>query len=278
MSRSIQFQEYPIFVTENTEYWEAKMKFRYRKGSHPIWIMIAPLNGRFSFAVDDVAGELTAGDILFVPPNAEFSREILDPLSFFYVTFIDRGTEFLETQRIVKLLSEQYGYKFTTPEQDRLFNNYRQMLNLYGKNASISLKWMTHFVSDIWLLFCREAELLHQNKNTTRDSLMKKAKDRIDQQAFHDDIKMKDIAQLFDLHPVQFTRRFKKAFGMSPSYYLSSVRIENAKLLLIQTDYTLDHIARLCGYSNGFYFSRIFTQYTKMNPSTFRNTHTVQVL
>lgn len=271
MSKSIQFQEYPIFVLANPEYWEKKSKFRFPFGRLPIWTLIANIDGRFSFTVNQVSGESTLGDILLVPPNMDFYREIIDPLSFFYIRFIHRAADSPEERKTIEILADLYGYKYTTPEQDRLFNNYRHLLSLYEKHDDNSRKWITHFVSDIWLLFCQEAETLVQTKNTL-DPLMKKAKDRIDQKAFSD-IKIRDIAKFFDLHPVQFTRRFQKSFGMSPSHYLSSVRIENAKLLLTQTDYTIDHIAQLCGYNNGFYFSRIFTQYTKMNPSIFRNAH-----
>jgi AraC-like DNA-binding protein len=43
----------------------------------------------------------------------------------------------------------------------------------------------------------------------------------------------------------------------------------------VQTEYTLDHIARLCGYENGFYFSRVFTHYSKVNPSQYRKMYGV---
>jgi AraC-like DNA-binding protein len=197
---------------------------------------------------------------------------MIDPLSFFYSRFRYRGAGAAEEERIVHLLRNLYGYKFTTPEQDRLSNNYRNLLAVYGKEDWSSRRWTTHFVSDIWSLFCMQAESLVQFGNIVHDPLMKAAKSRIEHHAFQN-VQMKDIAVQFDLHPVQFTRRFQKVFGVSPSRYLFSIRMEKAKSLLIQTDYTLDHVAQLCGYDNGYYFSRMFTQYTKMNPSVFRKMH-----
>ena len=112
---------------------------------------------------------------------------------------------------------------------------------------------------------------------TSQDPLAQELKDWIDREADRD-FKLGDLAHKFDLHPVQLTRRFQKAFGVSPSRYVNSIRIEKAKSLLIETNYTLEHIAELCGYHSGFYFSRIFTQFTKMNPSTFRRIHRLHTL
>lgn len=277
MSNSFHFQAYPIFVLENPEYWLEKVTFKFPFSTEATWIMIATLNGSFSFTVNGVSGQSTMGNILLVPPKMTFYRKVIDPLSSFYIRFVYDDTALNEEQRLTKLLEELYGYNFMTPEQDRLFNNYRNLLNLFEKNDNKSRKWITHFIYDIWLLFSREAESLRNKEINTYDPLMKKVKEKIDQQAFSN-IKLKDIAKMIDLHPVQFTRRFQNTYGITPSQYLISLRIENAKMLLIQTNYTIDHVAQLCGYNNGFYFSRVFTNYTKMNPSIFREIHRIQTL
>ncbi|MDF2718236.1 MAG: hypothetical protein K0R28_5161 [Paenibacillus sp.] len=272
MGGSGDFFEYPLCIYGPTEYWKAKLQFKFPVSRDSIWTMIAVEDGRFSFTIGSIPGVATAGDIVLCPPQTEFCREMIDPLSFFYSRFRYRGAGAAEEERIVHLLRNLYGYKFTTPEQDRLSNNYRNLLAVYGKEDWSSRRWTTHFVSDIWSLFCMQAESLVQFGNIVHDPLMKAAKSRIEHHAFQN-VQMKDIAVQFDLHPVQFTRRFQKVFGVSPSRYLFSIRMEKAKSLLIQTDYTLDHVAQLCGYDNGYYFSRMFTQYTKMNPSVFRKMH-----
>ena len=273
----IRLLEYSIYVLENIEYWEAKRKFKYPCSTFTVWSMIAVKQGRFKYSIRSVEGEATAGDILFVPPNTEFTREIIEPLSFFFIRFMHSDIAVPNEARILHLLHERFGYRFRTPEQDRLLSNFRQLLSLHERNEKRNHQWVTHYVSDIWLLFCKELELPEPGMEASHDTLVHAVKDWIERDACRD-IKLRDLAKQFDLQPIQLTRRFQKAFGISPSSYLYTIRIEKAKSLLIETDYTIDHIARLCGYHNGFYFSRIFTQYTKMNPSVFRKIHAIHTL
>jgi AraC-like DNA-binding protein len=272
MSEYISLLEYPISVIGKTEYWKLKPKFKMYRSRFPEWIMIAIEEGRFSYRVDDIAGEASSGDIVLIPPNAVFIREIIDPLSFFYIRFLYSRNDSADGERIRDSLRDLFGYKFAATEQDRLFSNFRHLFSVYNRNDQEGHRWTTHFVSDMWSLFYMEAKTLSQHKKMLNDSLMKDAKDWIDRYAFKK-IQLKEIALEFGLHPVQLTRRFQKTFGFLPSQYLISVRMEKAKQLLIQTDFTLEHVARLCGYDNGYYFSRMFTQYTKMNPSIFRRVH-----
>lgn len=260
------------------EFWHKKASFRYIEGSFPDWCLIANKEGKFMYSIDGKQEECCAGEILIIPPNTKFKREIVEPLSFFLVAFIFVDEPSMERERTLHLLAAEFHYKFVTPEQDRLYNNFRHLRSLYEDYTPFPQKEVAHFINDIWLLYYVTAKKLIENQHIIRDPLMKQAKDWMDEHAFQVDFKMKEVAGLFDLHPVQFTRRFQKVFGLPPSHYLFSVRMERAKSLLMQTDYTLDHIAQLCGYDNGYYFSRMFTQYTKMNPSSFRKIYAMPAL
>ena len=68
--------------------------------------------------------------------------------------------------------------------------------------------------------------------------------------------------------------KFKKELGTTPSRYVSLQRIRHAKQLLLNCpDYTVTQIAELCGYSNPFYFTNKFREYSGMSPSEFRHVY-----
>ena len=59
---------------------------------------------------------------------------------------------------------------------------------------------------------------------------------------------------------------------MPPGRFLTSVRIEAAKLLLAEREYSLEMIAGLCGFSGANYLCRVFKRETGLSPAAWRET------
>ena len=68
--------------------------------------------------------------------------------------------------------------------------------------------------------------------------------------------------------------KFKKELGTTPSHYISLQRLRHAKQLLLNyPNYTVTQVAELCGYSNPFYFTNQFREYSGKSPTEFRRFH-----
>ena len=81
-----------------------------------------------------------------------------------------------------------------------------------------------------------------------------------------------EVAKMVNFHPVYLSRIFKEVNGVSPMEYLTSLRINKAKdLLLSDPDLSLKDVAEFVGYTNPFYFSRVFKTVTGKSPSEYRN-------
>ena len=59
--------------------------------------------------------------------------------------------------------------------------------------------------------------------------------------------------------------------GISPFDYILQVRMETANNYLLNTDYSIQKIAELSGYSNYSHFTRAFTKYYGLSPSKRRH-------
>ena len=78
------------------------------------------------------------------------------------------------------------------------------------------------------------------------------------------------LAGMEHLSPSRFRLLFREATGLSPLEYVTALRLNHARQLLVQTDSSLGEVARAVGYPDQFYFSRIFKEHTGLTPSAYR--------
>lgn len=68
-------------------------------------------------------------------------------------------------------------------------------------------------------------------------------------------------------------RLFKKKAGISPKQYLNQIRIEQAKLLLLQGEKNNTEICFLVGFNDTSHFYRVFRKVTGLSPLDFKHQH-----
>ncbi|MEO7719032.1 MAG: helix-turn-helix transcriptional regulator, partial [Capsulimonas sp.] len=55
--------------------------------------------------------------------------------------------------------------------------------------------------------------------------------------------------------------------------YIQTLRIEHAQHLLLQTNMTVNEIARACGFMHVTYFIKLFRESTAMTPNAYRRNY-----
>lgn len=78
---------------------------------------------------------------------------------------------------------------------------------------------------------------------------------------------MADVAMLNRYH---FIRLFKEAFGITPHQYMTDMRVNEAKKLLLKNELTISQICYQVGFSSLSSFSLLFKERTGISPSKFR--------
>jgi AraC-like DNA-binding protein len=79
-----------------------------------------------------------------------------------------------------------------------------------------------------------------------------------------------DLAREALFSKFHFTRMFTRATGMSPQRFLSAVRLDEAKRLLLTTAMTVTEISYRVGYNSVGTFTTRFAQCVGAAPTTFR--------
>lgn len=246
-------------------YWgQAKPQFIRESDTYAHWVMLAPEEGEFQYAVGQEHGQVSFGQVVLCPPGMKLHRKVISPtLSFHFIEFKWNDSEGAAGAKSSAIPCGGV----TITDQQRLLSNYD-----YLKRSSLDKDLSAHYVLDLVHL-CLDSVRVEVAPKPI-DGIIQKVAAYIEEHAA-EPMRMEDIAHLHGLSPSQLTRRFHAAYQKGPLQYLTSVRMHNIKEMLINSDYTIDTIAQLNGYQNGFYMSRVFAQQTNMTPSKFRRTHQV---
>lgn len=87
---------------------------------------------------------------------------------------------------------------------------------------------------------------------------------------FKENINLDMLAQLTHSSKYYMVHAFSEEYGISPINYLIAKRVEEAKQLLKNDDYTLSAISRMLGFSSPSYFSQTFKKNVGMTPNEYR--------
>ena len=84
---------------------------------------------------------------------------------------------------------------------------------------------------------------------------------------------VEELSRQLGVSKCHLVRCFSAEMGVSPGKYLTGVRIEAAKLLLLEREYSLELIAGLCGFSSATYLCRVFKRETGQTPAAWRDSN-----
>lgn len=111
---------------------------------------------------------------------------------------------------------------------------------------------------------------IHQLKTDKTGLILDKALKYI-QQHYAQEITLDDIAGRSGFSIYYFCKMFKKYYNSSFTDYLSTIRIERAKVLLRDPQMNIKEITQMIGYVDPNYFTRVFKKYEGITPTEYRN-------
>lgn len=196
-------------------------------------------------------GSWTAAD-KYVPRHALDDKEPLTMTSRLYTT----QTFIKQVPQFTKLL-----------QPAKVGDHIRQLSELDQNNHRSSVSWKQQ------ILFQEVIEQLSASlemQGSTPAALCAELAASYLRKHYREDIKAHELGESINFHPVYIARCMQKEFGCSPFDYLLRFRIEQAKLLLLQTDYAIARVAEEVGFNHAAYFASCFAKYEGISPSKYR--------
>ncbi len=84
-------------------------------------------------------------------------------------------------------------------------------------------------------------------------------------------ITLNDIADCVNFSISYISRIFKEEMGVSITSFVNRVRVDSAKMLLLQKEIPLVEVAYLCGFEDQTYFNKVFKRTAGTSPGKFRD-------
>ena len=249
----------------------------YTKPKLPTWrprgrldfqlLYIAAGKAHFHFGSDTEETIVPAGHMVLYRPKEPQKYEYYakDNVEVYWVHFtgndvknILRSYGFPNDQRIFHVgtsLEYERIFKRIILELQRCQDDYEEMLALLLRHLLI--------------VFHRELTHKHVLKNEYLDHEMDTAASYFNEN-YNRDINIEEYAASRGMSVSWFIRNFRKSTGTTPMQFITSIRITNAQMLLETTNYAVNEIARIVGYDNPLYFSRLFHKLKGCSPSEYR--------
>ena len=120
--------------------------------------------------------------------------------------------------------------------------------------------------------YLRLEALLRRNYDQAKKRHGKPVEDakRYIEQNYTRQISLEEVAAQVGLSSAYFSKLFKSELGVGYAEYLTEVRLEHAKRLLLDSNGSVKEIAAQVGYLDDKYFSKLFKKQTGIKPSEFR--------
>ena len=123
----------------------------------------------------------------------------------------------------------------------------------------------------IGILFSETMMLRDGHSKKKYSKLLEDAKAFIDENYRHDDMSLNMVAAQVNISPSYFSNIFSSEMGQTFVEYLTHVRLEKAKELLMCSNMRTAEIGYEVGYKDSHYFSYIFKKVVGCSPKEYRN-------
>lgn len=130
-------------------------------------------------------------------------------------------------------------------------------------NARKSLNDLIAYLCDNFILMAKKIG------EKSSDSIIKKMVNYINKN-YYKDLKLEGLASIFNYNSAYLGKLFKNEIGENFNTYLDKVRIEKAKVLLVEEQLKVYQVSEKVGYKNIDYFHSKFRKYVGMSPMNYK--------
>lgn len=241
---------------------------------HSFWLIV---KGKGTFSINGTRYPAEPGKLFFFAPGMVTDRwtDAEQPLEYYFLRFHYTEAYEEKEQWICRSASESpfpLQGMYALQNTPQFIYWMEQLFALSQRRGHIVAMRRHILLQEFWLALMQEFRAQKNIGDTT--AAIERTQDFMVQH-YQETLTLESLAQLAGLSVSHYSRLFKKVIGYSPIDYLTHLRMDRAKELLILSDYRLKSIAGSVGYSDEFYFSRMFKKVVGLSPREYAKRHRV---
>lgn len=231
-----------------------------RKNGRPDYQLIYVAYGTLTIHENGKKLNLTSGDICLFRPN-EPQIYTIDGEKTTHYWILFTGSE---VEKMLSFFKERSYHIGVFTEFERFCHSLWSGLQNEEEMAELLLN------GELITIIARIMKLISQEKKKNNELPKLYKAIQIMKAECHIRRSNEELAKLCGISKFYFMKLFKKNLGVSPQEYYAELIIDKSSHLLINTDYSISEIAKLCGVEDALYFSRMFKKHMGISPSTYR--------
>lgn len=198
--------------------------------------------------------------------KAAYKKAVNQLLDCMQDTVWESFIEFME-QLIRDLMSKSVSQKKMTEE--KLWQCIKEKVGTLGSRQEL-LQWFE-------VIYDETVYGIHEANASDVTKIIERAIDYINNYYADQELNMNILARKLNISGSYFGKSFKDYTGCSMAEYLTKVRMEKARnLLLLEEKKDITQIAQEVGYSSSAYFTTVFKKYFGVSPSKLRSYYVLQ--
>ncbi|WP_440116383.1 helix-turn-helix domain-containing protein [Paenibacillus sp. QZ-Y1] len=256
-------QEHEIYSLSEIDFMEEPVSIMPSQ-EHRLLIVVS---GNFRF---DLGGEtLTASEeqCLYIRPgvNIVLTRQDHEPFAVYMFSY-----HVIKVQDAAVWFDTSPAFDGSTLRSDRSYSSVHTIIQdmirqrpYINKAESNAYQPMFHML------------MLSLSEQNTKAPSLENARDAVKrtliylQEHYAEKIKVQELSDLSGVSLWQYNELFRSLTDKTPIEYLTEIRLNRAKELLLQTEETIESIAHQVGFNDHYYFVRRFRQKTGLPPREY---------
>lgn len=203
---------------------------------------------------------IKSGDLFFTFPNQKFTIEADNKFTFLYISFNGTGA--------LPLLSS-----FNISKENCIFYNFDNVIPFWASSVRrINQSNANVLTESVFMYTLSFIDTLNPHNKYNKKDKFESILDYINHNYNSNDMSIKKISDIFFYNEKYLSSLFMKKTGMKFSQYLNKLRIQYATELFKNGETNILEISAKCGYTDQFYFSKVFKKITKITPSEYIKT------